>query len=409
MTAPPELREGRLAENIVHFARALRKAGVKVGTSQVETAISAVAAAGFTKKRDFFHILRSTLITRADHLEVFDQVFFMFWREPAFLESLIHMLSPQMRDDKPPPPKGAANRRAADALGDLPKRQEEKPPQEQLIENAALSWSDREVLKTRDFEQMTAAELAEAEAALRRMTLPVPPLRTRRLQPSRHSGRADARRTMRQAMRKGGEIGGVALRAPITRPPDLVVLCDISGSMATYARMMMRFLHAIAHAPHRQWGQVHAFTMGTRLTNVTRALRQREPDAALDAIGHLATDWEGGTQIGPALFEFNRRWARRILGRGAVVLLITDGLERGDLSLLEAEATRLARSCRSLVWLNPLLRFDGFAPRAGGVRTLLPIVSSFHACHSLDSLSSLSEALGRPETRDRLLADLPNG
>jgi uncharacterized protein len=393
---------GRLAQNIVHFVRALRKAGVRVGTAQVETAIRAVAAAGFSHRTDFYHTLRATLITRADDLEIFHQVFALFWRDPDFLQKMLHMMSPKLRDDKAPPPKQAGQRRATDALGDRPPPRDAPPPREELVTEALMSWSDRAVLARKDFEQMTATELAEAARAIRTLALPLPHLVTRRRAPSAGQGRVDPRATLRASLRRGGELAGLHHSLPRPRPPDLVALCDISGSMAVYSRMLLRFLHAMAHARDAEWARVRAFTFGTRLTNVSRALARPDPDVALGAIGQEATDWEGGTRIGAAIERFNKDWSRRVLGSGAVVILITDGLERDDTERLGQEVARLARSCRRLVWLNPLLRFDGFSPRAGGIRAILPHVSSLHACHSLDSLSDLATAFGERGLADRM-------
>ncbi len=387
--------EGRLVENIVHFARALRKAGVRVGPAQVETALRAVQAAGFTRRDDFYHVLRATMVSRAEQLEVFHQVFALFWRDPDLISQMLHMMSPQMRDDTAPRARDAGHRRAAEALGDPP----ERPPRKDQTEvevRALMTASERAVLRGRDFEQMSGAELREAEAAIRTLDLGLPPLATRRARPAPR-GRPDPRATLRQAMRRGGEVQRLARRAPEPRHPDLVALCDISGSMSVYSRMLLRFLHALAHAEHRRWGKVHAFTFGTALTNVSRALAKGEPDAALAAIGQEARDWEGGTRIGAALARFNRDWSRRVLGRGAVVLLISDGLERGEIDLLATEAERLHLSCRRLIWLNPLLRWEGFAPKAAGIRALMPHVDAFHACHSLDSLADLTAALGGAE------------
>ena len=390
--------EGRLADNIVHFTRALRKAGVKVGTAQVEDAVRAVEAAGFSRKTDFYHILRATLITRPEQLELYHQVFTLFWRDPDYLERMIHMLSPTLRkeDDTPDRPK-AGERRAADALA----AERERPaPQREKVElhiDASSSWSANEVLKAMDFEQMSAGEAADAIAAIRTLHLPVPRLISRRRSPSPTGRLPDRRATLRLAMRRGGELSALVRRSPRDRPPNLVALCDISGSMSVYSRMLLHFLHALAwnRAPsHRAgWGKVSAFTFGTRLTNISRALNTKDVDDALAMIGHEASDWQGGTRIGSALERFNKDWSRRVLGQGAVVLLITDGLERGDLHQLAIQAERLRKSCRSLIWLNPLLRWDGFEPLAGGARTLLPHVDSLHACHSLDSLWDLVAAL----------------
>ena len=387
--------DGRLVENVIHFARALRKAGVRVGTAQVETAIQAVEQAGFTSRVDFYHTLRATLIHRSDQLEVFHQVFAMFWRDPEFLNAMMHMLSPQLRDETPPKKRDAGARRAGDALGEPPKT-DNRPEENRLETNATLSWSALQVVRTKDFEQMSAAELREAEKALASLNLPAPRHPSRRLSPTSRRARPDARATMRASMRRGGEVLRLAQRAPEVRAPDLVAICDISGSMAAYARILMRFLHALSHNPHQDWGRVHAFTFGTELTNISRALARGDADAALEQIGREVTDWEGGTRIGPALERFNKQWSRRVLGRGAVVLLVTDGLERADLDLLDAQMERLALSSRRVIWLNPLLRWDGFAPLAGGIRTMLPHVDRLHACHNVESLSDLTQALHGP-------------
>ncbi|MEL6690386.1 MAG: VWA domain-containing protein [Pseudomonadota bacterium] len=394
--------DGRLVDNVVHFTQALRKAGVAVGTGQVETAVRAVSTVGFSNRLDFYHILRATLIRRVTDLEIFHQVFSMFWRDPEFLESLMHSLSPQLESSDTPPPAAAARRRAEDALGDRKESQPEKPKTE-VVDFAAFTWSSKQVLKTKDFEQMSAAELAEASVAIRSLKLPVKPFLTRRTRPDARGSLIDARATLRKAARRGGDIQDLAQRTKRVRPPDLVALCDISGSMAVYSRIILRYLHAMAHTRVPIWGRVHAFTFGTELTNISTALKKPDPDIALGAIGQEARDWEGGTKIGDALARFNRDWTRRVLGRGAVVLLITDGLERGDLDLLEQEAARLQRTARQLIWLNPLLRYDGFAPLASGVSRLLGNVDSFHACHSLDSLEALSSALGSPDLRDHYL------
>ena len=393
---PATLPPGRLAENVAHFVHALRRAGVKVGSSQLHTALEAVRAAGFTRRDDFYWVLRATLITRPEHFDTFHQVFRLFWRTPDYIEKMMEIMLPVLQTLAPDrgPPK-AAERRAREALadeapGDAPEPAEER---QRLELDARLSWSQAEQIRSKDFEQMSADEVAVAAAALRRLALPAPPLRTRRMVPSHRGRHPDMRAMLRRSMRKGGEIDRLLLRRPGTRPPGLVVLCDVSGSMSVYSRMMMHFLHALTWTPRSGWGRVHAFTFGTRLTNVTRALAHKDVDRALAALGREVADWEGGTRIGAALHAFNRDWSRRVLGQGAVVMLITDGLERGDLGELDREAERLALSCRRLIWLNPLLRWDEFEAKAGGIRTLLPHVDSFHACHSLDSIADLTRAL----------------
>jgi uncharacterized protein len=400
MAAPRPLPEtdGRLTENIVHFTRALRAAGVRVGTAQVEDAVRAVAAAGFSRRVDFYHALRAVLINRPEHLDLYHQVFAMFWRDPEYLEQMIHMLSPTVRrDDARPKPK-AAERRAAEALtgAEAPPRTAET--REELQLDMALSWSASEKLRAMDFEQMSAAEAAEAARAIRALRLPVRPIVTRRARPAPQGRAPDLRATLRHSLRKGGEAQRILRKSPRSRPPDLVALVDISGSMSAYARMMLHFLHALRWREGNR-GSVAAFTFGTRLTNVSRSLGRRDPDAALAAVGEQARDWDGGTRIGTALERFNKDWSRRVLGQGATVLLITDGLERGDTALLAHEAERLRLSARQVIWLNPLLRWDGFAPEAAGIKALLPHVGRMVACHNIDSLTALAGLLTRDTMR----------
>jgi len=402
-TARAGVQDRRLVENIVHFARALRKAGMKLGTAQLETAVRAVEEAGFTRRIDFYHVLRCTLVSRAEDLEVFHQIFAMFWRDPEILKSMVHLLSPQLAADPEPEDKAAAARRAADALNRPDRPPPDRPPPEEVEREVLLSWSEREVLKTMDFEQMSPGEMEEAERALREMAWAPRPLRSRRMRPDPRGARPDVRATLRMQSRRGGEVAQLERKSRGERLPDLVALCDISGSMSVYSRVILRFLHAMAYARVPRWGRVSAFTIGTSLTNVTRALRKGDPDAALADIGRMAADWEGGTRIGAALERFNKDWSRRVLTRGAVVLLISDGLERGAPELLGKEIERLSLSARNLVWLNPLLRWEGFAPRAAGIRTILPHVDALHACHSLDSLSDLSGALSAVSVHRRML------
>lgn len=383
--------QGKLADNVILFARALRSAGVPVGAGQARTAVRAVQAAGFTTRGDFRSAMRATLVSRAADLAVFEQTFELFWRDPGFLDRMMQMMLQTVEAPREDKPRSPGQSRAEAALG-APRPPAPARPREELELDLRLAWSGEERLRSMDFEQMTAEELREAEAALNALRLPVAPLPTRRSRRHPHGPRPDLRATLTRAMRRGGELDGIVTRRLVKRPPDLVAICDISGSMSVYARMLLRFLHALAHDGAGQVGHVSAFTFSTRLTNVTRLLRRADPDDALAGIGQEAPDWEGGTRIGAALRDFNRNWSRRVLGRGAVVLLITDGLERDDTGTLAAEAARLARSCRRLLWLNPLLRWDGFEPRAAGVRAILPHVDGFHACHSLDSLAALAQA-----------------
>ena len=401
--------DGKLAHNIAHFARALRKAGLPVGPGRTLDAVRAVAAAGFDRREDFYFTLQAIFVSRPEERALFAQVFRLFWRDPRYLNHMMSLLLPQVHGVQEDRIAQAAEKRAAEALldGQLPPAPKTDTDGDQIEIDATATMSTEERLKTLDFEQMSAEEIATAKRMLAKLALPVQPLQSRRSAPSTLTARIDARRTLREALRHGGEITSLAHRAPVTRWPNLVVLCDISGSMADYSRMVLHFVHAVANRKGQGWARVHAFTFGTRLTNITRHLRARDVDAALKAAGAQAQDWSGGTRIGQSLHAFNRDWSRRVLGQGAVVLLITDGLDRDDTTLLAREAERLHLSCRRLIWLNPLLRWTGFAPRAQGIRALLPHVDSFRAGHSIASLEALGRAISEPSDpgeRDRLLA-----
>ncbi|MCR9126561.1 MAG: VWA domain-containing protein [Rhodobacteraceae bacterium] len=417
--APLELPENpRLAENITHFARALRKAGLPIGPGRVIDAVRAVEAAGFTSRTDFFWTLHACFVNRPEHRVVFAQVFRLYWRDPQYMEKMMALLTPLVRGVQEERTAQAAEKRAAEALLDGANRNVDRPEdsdndEETLIEvDASLTMSETERLRTLDFEQMSTDEVARAKRMLAQLSLPVKPLPSRRGQAALRGAQIDWRRSLRAAMRQGGEMHHIARRTPRPRWPNLVVLCDISGSMSQYSRIILHFLHAVSNAKGAGWARVHAFTFGTRLTNITRHLARRDVDAALAAAGAEAQDWEGGTRIGDAIATFNRDWSRRVTGQGAVVLLITDGLDRGDPEPLARAMERLHLSSRRLIWLNPLLRWEGFAPRARGIAAMLPHVDSFRAGHSIASLEDLAQVIARRDDageKARLMASLASG
>jgi len=395
---PLELpEEGKLTHNITHFARALRKAGLPVGPGKVIDAVRAVAAAGFTERADFYWTLQAVFVSRPEQRQVFAQVFRLYWRDPRYLEHMMSMMLPSIRGVAEERQAQAAEKRAAEAL--LEGVQRELPELEQDEEGAEIeidasrSASARERLRSLDFEQMSTAEIAAAKRMLARLSLPVKPLPSRRSRADSLGRMPDWRATMRSALRQGGEIRGLATRSRRERWPSLVVLCDISGSMSQYSRMVLHFVHSVANHQGAGWARVHAFTFGTRLTNITRHLATRDVDAALAAAGAEAQDWQGGTRIGAALHRFNNDWSRRVLGQGAVVLLISDGLDRGDPGELSREMERLHLSARRVIWINPLLRWENFAPKAAGIRAMLPHVDCFRAGHSIASLEGLAAAI----------------
>jgi uncharacterized protein len=386
-------RPGRLAENILYFARALRIAGIPVGPGAVLDALEAVRAAGIATREDFYWTLHAVFVKRHEHSVLFDQAFRIFFRKRAYLEKLIAMLMPQAaaREQQAPPP--AAQRIHEALFGGMSERLDRDASQVEA--NARFTVSDRELLQQKDFAQMNVAEVAAAKQAMQRLILPLDEVRTRRLTMRPHGHRIDLRRTLRASMKAGGAMIDLKYLGPRTRMPPLVALLDISGSMSQYTRLFLHFLHAVTDARKR----VCTFLYGTRLTNVTRALKEKDPDAALAACSESVQDWSGGTRIATSLHAFNKHWARRVLTQGAVVLLITDGLERDPDERLAFEIDRLHRSCRRLIWLNPLLRFEGFEARARGVRTMLPHVDEFRPIHNLDSMAELVRSLAADAPR----------
>lgn len=400
---------GSLPDNIVYFVRALRRASIPVGTSQILDALRAVQKVGFTKRRDFHTVLRAMIVSRKEHLLVFDQVFAMFWRDPEFLENMITNLLPVITAPSVKRPLAPAQNRAAEAMAGGGGQPREAPLSEQLELEAQFSQSSIEKLSSKDFESMSNAEIKDSERAIRNIKLKVPKLLGRRYAQSQQGERIDIRKALQIARRNGGLVANLPKKRTTPRKLNLVILCDISGSMTTYSRMMMHFMHSMVQSKSKPWAQVHSFTFGTELCNITPFLDIEDPDAALHTLGVQVRDWEGGTRIGSSLGTFNREWSRRVLSTPSTVLLVTDGLERDGISELQFEIKRLALQTRHLIWLNPLLRWDQFSPKAEGIRAILPHVSSFIACHNLDSLQELSDHLSmqsHENHRSRLMKSL---
>ncbi|HEX2527726.1 MAG TPA: VWA domain-containing protein [Geminicoccus sp.] len=395
---------GRLALNIMHFARTLRAAGLPVGPGHVLRAMEAVQTVGVGRRDDFYWALFSVFVARREHQALFDQAFHIFWKDPKLLDRLMQLLLPAMRqEDDGNRRTDSPSRRLAEAL--VPEKLpglgegEEDELTEEVELDMAMTWSDKEMLQKKDFEQMSAAELEEAKREIARLRLPIVDLPTRRFRADAHGSRVDMRATLRASLRGGGGAIDLLRKERVRRHPPLVILCDISGSMARYSRMLLLFMHAITNDRDR----VFSFLFGTRLTNITRALRSRDVDVALDKVGKLVDDWEGGTRIGHSLQEFNRFWSRRVLGQGALVLFITDGLDRDAGDGLDEEMERLHKSCRRLIWLNPLLRYDGYEPISKGAQAMIRHVDELRSVHNLSSLKQLTEILShegrrRPES-----------
>nr|WP_279306662.1 VWA domain-containing protein [Microvirga solisilvae] len=371
----------------------MRHAGLPVGPGAVLDALAAVDAARIGTRDDFYWTLHAVFVKRHEHSILFDQAFRIFWRRRGLIEKLIAQMSPLAPGGQEEKKPQAGALRVAEALATP--RQEKPDPVEKTEFSARLTVSDREILKTKDFAQMSAAEIATAKHLVAAMSLPEDEVTTRRFLPDPRGRRIDPRKTFRRSLRGGGAVIDLAYRSPAVRHAPVVALIDISGSMAEYSKLFLHFLHAIAEKRRR----VHSFVFATRLTNISRELTSRDPDDALARASKRVQDWEGGTRIAHALHDFNRHWSRRVLGQGAIVLLFTDGLEREVTKELTFEMDRLRRSCRRLVWLNPLLRFDAFEARASGIKAMLPHVDEFRPIHNMASMEQLCRALSGESNR----------
>jgi uncharacterized protein len=386
--------DGTFAENILHFARTLRRAGLPVGPGRTIEAIKAVECAGIERRDDFYWILHAIFVNRHDQWPLFDQAFHIFWKNPDILKKMMDMMLPTTYLDKVNSDAEEISKRLSQALAPSEAPGDRDHSENEEIEiNAELTTSDNELLQEKDFEQMSVEELETAKKAMKTLQLPIRKVKTRRLKNDSKGTKVDMRRTLRAALRSGGATIPLRFKSPAKRHPPLVILCDISGSMSQYSRMLLHFLHALTNDRDR----VHTFVFGTRLTNITRFMRYRDVDDALDAVSEKVEDWSGGTRIGKTIEDFNKHWSRRVLGQGAVVLFISDGLDRDDTHHLGPEMDRLHKSCRQLIWLNPLLRYDGFEVKARGIKAILPHVDIFRTVHNLQSLTDLAKILSEPD------------
>ena len=389
--AVPSSPKASLADHIVAFGRVLRRAGLEVGSHQIMDAVRAVEVVGVRREDDVYQAFFSVFVRRRDQVELFDQAFHLFWRAPSQLPDLMHRMLPQV--DVPPPEQPRQRQRAQDALKEQdkqttipkPRRSEEEQTEVELL----ATYSAAEALRKKDFAAFTAAEVTAAKALIRQMRWPIPPKAVRRRSPLEKGRHLHLRATIRRSMRHHGELLDLRFQGPQKKPRPIVVLCDISGSMEPYARMLLHFMHAVTDGLDR----VESFVFGTRLTRITRYLRRRDVDDAVAATSQVVNDWAGGTRIGEALKEFNYRWLRRVLRSGGVVLVISDGCDRGDTALLGREMARLKRNCHRLIWLNPLLGYDAYQPLTKGMLAALPHIDDFLAVHNLDALEQLGEAL----------------
>lgn len=384
-----------LDEHIVTFGRVLRRAGLDVGSDQVVAARQAVHLVDLRRKDDFYQALFCTFVRSRSQIELFDRAFHLFWHAPTELpEVMADLLSrstiaSQRRRSRD----GAAARERPLMITGSRNGDDEEAPEEP----AATAYSPVERLRKKDFARFTVEEIAEAQAFIQNLTWPFEPDPVRRFSRVEKGRRFDFRRTLRRGLRYHGELFRLYYGGRKRRDQRVVLLCDVSGSMEVYSRMLLRFMHAVS----RRNLDVESFVFGTRLTRVTRHLHRRDVDEALSAVAHDVEDWAGGTRIGESLKTFNFEWLRRVLRSRGVVLIISDGCDRGDPELLGRELARLARSCRTLLWLNPLLGYGDYQPLTRGMQAALPHIDYFLPVHNLESLERLQTVLSRLPTDHR--------
>ncbi|MEC7766208.1 MAG: VWA domain-containing protein [Pseudomonadota bacterium] len=377
----------------------LRSAGLPVGPGKVLDAISAVRLVGIGAQEDLYWTLFSQFVNRNDQRELFNQAFHIFWRNPHIMERMMGAMLPTIKVEQEQELE-EMSRRLTEAMSSGSLSGKAETDSSKVEFDASFTFSEKEVLQEKDFEKMSAEEIAVAKQAISHLRLPIADLPTRRFKRAEKGVQIDMRATLRAALRSP-DIVPLKLKTPKRRRPPLVMLCDISGSMSQYSRMFLHFMHAMTNDRYR----VHCFVFGTRLTNISRYLKHRDVDVALDKAALGVKDWSGGTRIGACLKEFNNFWSRRVLTQGAITLIISDGLDRDEGDGLKKEMERLTKSSRRLIWLNPLLRFESFEPKAKGIRAMLPYVDDFKAAHNLKSLVELADVLGsQPSKR----ADIPS-
>ena len=375
-----------LVSNLLLFGRVLRELGLDVSPGRMRDLVVAVDHVSLARRADFRDAARCLLVHRHEDVPLFEAAFDAFWRKPA--EGSTHLdlsaLGEKRRFRRP---------RFGLPVAPLP----ESPPSDEAPQSPppppvlvpVLSPSAQEVLRHKDFAEMSAEEIEDVQAFVRQAAVGVDTYRTRRRRPGRRPF-VDVRRTLRRSQRHGGEVLTWACLERRAKPRPLVVIADISGSMERYTRVLLLFMYGLAE---RGASRVEAFVFGTRLTRITRHLRGRDVERALTEVSQAVSDWSGGTRIGESLRAFNFDWGRRVLGRRPLVLVVSDGWERGEPSLLAEEAARLRRSCHRLVWLNPLLGAPDYQPLTQGMKAVLPHVDDFRPVHNLASLEDLGRHL----------------
>jgi len=390
----------KLSDNVLYFARVLRSAGIPIGSGRILDAIKAINKIGLADKSIFYWALHSVFVHKNEHREIFDQAFKIFWKNPRLLEKMMQLALPRLNTGTPGASDADINRRVQEAFNtdNMSKENYVHPSTEDELKfDAVMTYSESELLQGMDFEQMSSDEINKAKKVIAQMNLSIPQVKSRRFKNSSLRRKIDLRQSLKGANKFCGEYIPLRYKSRKDKNPPIIAICDISGSMSRYSRMLLHFMHVLTTLRN----DVHTFLFGTRLTNVTRFLRFKDVDEALAATSSAVEDWSGGTRIGDCLKDFNFNWSRRVLGPGAIVLFITDGLDRGGGIGLSKQIKLIQKSSKRLIWLNPLLRYEEFAPKPTGVKAILPYVDEFRPIHSLESMDQLVNALSETNLQSR--------
>ena len=390
----------KLSDNVLYFARVLRSAGIPIGSGRILEAIEAINKIGLADKSIFYWALHSVFVHKNEHREIFDQTFKIFWKNPRLLEKMMQLALPKLNTGTPETSDSDINRRVQEAFNTDNISEDnyvDASTEDELEFDAVMTYSESELLQGMDFEQMSSDEINKAKKVIAQMNLSIPQVKSRRFKSSSLRRKIDLRQSLKGANKFCGEYIPLRYKSRKDKNPPIIAICDVSGSMSRYSRMLLHFMHVLTTLRN----DVHTFLFGTRLTNVTRFLRFKDVDEALAATSSAVEDWSGGTRIGDCLKEFNFNWSRRVLGPGAIVLFITDGLDRGGSIGLSKQIKLIQKSSKRLIWLNPLLRYEEFAPKPTGVKAILPYVDEFRPIHSLESMDQLVNALSETNLQSR--------
>ena len=382
-------KNGTILHNLVLFGRLLRALGMDINPGRMIDLVEALDYVEIGQKSDFYFTARSLFVHKREDIPLFDQAFDLFWQKPSEAGvdfSFINQLSNKPPEDIiiPPQPKEIPPQDESESTSD-----QEEEDEQQLIE-VTQTYSTREHIRQVDFGEMTASELKLVKQFMSELVWNIGQRRTRRKRAAIHGNMLDLRRTLRQNMRYGGELLEWPRRQLKIKPRPVIIIADISGSMEQYTKLLLHFVFGLAGSLNQK---VESFVFSTRLTRITRQLRYKDLDSALAEVASEVTDWSGGTRIGESIKSFNFDWGRRVLGRGAVVLLISDGWDRGEPAILKEEMARLQRNVHRLIWLNPLLGSERYEPLTRGMQAALPSIDDFLPVHNLQSLEELAEHL----------------